>query len=442
MMQKLNSLIITACIFFFISCNTQQLPLKEQLLSLDNVVEVNEVSLDTTFTEQYEVYFLQYIDHENPRLGTFKQRVIVSHQDFKKPVVAVLEGYKIWNGRQAELTKLMNSNQINIEHRFFKDSRPDSIPWEHLTIWQAATDQHLIIEALQEIYPENWLTTGISKGGQATMYHRAYYSADVQASVPYVAPLNFAREDNRIYEFLDNVGSMEERESVYQFQLQCFKNFDALLALLKEKAEEKGWTFNFGYKKALEYTILEYSFAFWQWGNYNADQIPGKGAATEELFNHLNKVAGFTFFEDKSVEENRPFFWAALTQIGMYGYNTAPFSEFLGDTVYTFDFTAPQGTNPEYEPGAMQDIREYLDFEAENMLFIVGGLDTWGATAYVPSENNNLETMVLDKGHHGTRIRHFAKKDREHIYSLLENWMDIEIEDIFAKEEKQHATTD
>ena len=72
-------------------------------------------------------------------------------------VIVELQGYKIHSPRTGELAKIFNGNQITIEHRFFEDSKPiGEIPWEHLTVRNAATDQHIIIEALKKaVYPEN-----------------------------------------------------------------------------------------------------------------------------------------------------------------------------------------------------------------------------------------------------------------------------------------------
>jgi len=428
-------LFIALCLTLLInSCSFINKPLIERLKELPGVVSVEEVKLDSNFVQQFELYFEQPLDHNNPMLGHFNQRVIVSNIALNKPVVAVLEGYHIWNGKREELTQIINANQVNIEHRFFKDSKPDSIPWEKLTIWQAATDQHLIINSLQQIYNQPWVSTGISKGGQTTMYHRSYYPADVSASIAYVAPLNFAREDTRIYDFLNSVGSDEDRKRIYDFQCLCFENFEMLLPLLKQKSIENSWQFDLGFEKTLQYSILEYNFAFWQWGRFASDEIPGKEATYENLFNHLNAVSGFTFFEARDVEQNRPFFWAALTEIGMYGYQTEPFKEYLGQSAdLNFEFTLPEGTTPEFQANKMQEVKNFLDTEAKNMFFIFGGLDPWGATSYNPSGKNNLVRMILPNGHHGTRIKDFPKNDREYLYALLEEWMQIKINDPFKE---------
>lgn len=429
-MARFRLLVFTFIIIVSFSCTEKSL--YEQLILLPNIVEVNKLDVDTTFSEQYELFFSQPIDHKNPEKGSFVQRVVLSHRSDTLPMVAVLEGYKIWSEYASEPARLLRSNQVLIEHRFFKDSKPDSIPWSDLTIWQAATDQHKIIQALKKIYPEKWLSTGISKGGQTTMYHRSFYPNDVNACIPYVAPLNFAREDERIYKFLNTVGTDEQRKAIFDFQVRCFENEDSLGVLLQEKAESVGWEFKIGYEKAVQYTILEYPFAFWQWGGTSVDDIPLESKNVTAQFNHLNNVAGFTFFEENSIELNRAFFWAALTQIGMYGYETKPFEKFLGDTTnFTFDFTAPVGVEYTYDDDQMQNVKHFLDTDGTNMLYIVGGLDTWGATSYVPAGKNNSICMVLPSGHHGTRIKDFPKKEREYMYTLLEEWMGVEIEDIF-----------
>ena len=128
----------------------------------------------------------------------------------KAPVIVELQGYNIWSPKAGELAQLLNGNQLTIEHRFFDRSVPQGgIPWEYLTIKQAATDQHEIIQAIRKnIYPEvKWVSTGISKGGQTTIFHRYFYPEDVDVSVPYVAPLNLKYVDPRLAKFLEKSAS-------------------------------------------------------------------------------------------------------------------------------------------------------------------------------------------------------------------------------------------
>jgi hypothetical protein len=416
-------------ILVFVSvCVSAQTELYNKLKNLSNVVSVKKMEVKP-FKEYYEIYFRQNINHNDPSKGQFNQRVLLGHKAYDKPVVAVLEGYKIWSAREGELSRLFDCNQLIIEHRFFKNSKPEGgIPWESLKITQAAEDQHIIINELKKIYGKSkWITTGISKGGQTTIMHRYFYPNDVDISVPYVAPQNLDREDTRIHKFLKSVGTKKCRKKVFKFQKECFKHIDEMLSLMQKYSKRRNYTFNMvgNEKRVLELCILEYSFAFWQWGNSKCEDIPDKGSDVKTLFNHLVKVSGPSFFEDKGIKEMQPFFWAALTEMGMYSYEIAPFKRFLNDKKdITFDFTLPDGyKSVSFDNSYLLKIYEWLRTDADRILFIYGGLDTWSATAAEIGNNSKCKKYVLDSGHHGTRIRSFDEQTKKEIIETLSAWI-------------------
>lgn len=404
----------------------------EKLKKLPHLVGLTILENNSHFKEHYELWFEQPIDHNDPSKGTFQQRVLLAHVNPHAPVIVELQGYQIYSQHTGELAKLFKANQLTIEHRFFANSGPEELPWQSLTIENAAADQHRIISAIKEIiYPQSKiLTTGISKGGQTTMIHRSLYPDDADISVCYVAPLNFAKEDTRIYDFLANVGTAEERELIFDFQKRCFQRKGDLLNELTSLARKKGFSWKFGPEKALEYYILEYSFAFWQWGEFKISDIPMANARTKDVLNHLLAVSGISFFEDAGVLNLQPFFWAANTQLGMYGYETAPFSTYLGtDEIYTFDFTMPAGESYEYSSTPMENVNDYIQNQAEKMMFIYGELDTWSATAVQLSEASKARgnhKFVHKGGHHGTRIYSFPPDEQQRIISILEEWLDMQ----------------
>lgn len=404
--------------------NTKDIfPLLKQLPN----ISVNKIEGDTTFSQYYEIWFTQPIDHKHPELGNFKQRVLLGHRNLTQPMVVELQGYNIWTEKAGELSKLLDANQLTIEHRFFKDSRPDSIPWNKLNIYQAAADQHHIIKTLKKIYKTKWISTGISKGGQTTIYHRFFYPDDVDVSIPYVAPLNLAREDSRIHHHLSKVGKRSCRKRIYDYQIRLFENRDKILPLLKKHTQDKNYHFSIGLKKALDLNILEYPFAFWQWGNTSIDQIPGKYATPKELFDHLIKTSSFSFFEDSSIEQMRPFFYQALTQMGMYSYKIAPFKKYLTETRdLTFDFTLPKGIKGPFDKSPMQKVNQWLQSDAKNMLFIYGEYDAWSATAVNLKGNHKCKKFVNPKGAHGTRINSFPVKMQKEIIKTIKGWLNTE----------------
>jgi hypothetical protein len=429
-MNKLSSKIIS--LLFVLSIGlaacTQPLTLEEKLNQIPDVT-VQKITGDTTYAEYYELYFTQPLDHENPEAGTFKQRVLLGHHAIEKPMVVEIQGYNIWTEKAGELSKLLNANQLTIEHRYFKNSMPDSLDWKYLNIKQAAADQHKVIQALKKIYKNKWITTGISKGGQTTIYHRFFYPNDVDVSVPYVAPQNLVREDKRIHKHLATVGSKECRDKIYQFQLACFKNKKELLPLAKTHAEEKGYSFSMGLEKALDLSILEYSFAFWQWGGTKCEDIPSSDSEASILFKHLVRVSGMDFFDEISLKPSLAFYHQALTEIGMYSYEVEPFKPYIQyENDLTFDHVFPNEPIREFNGESMIKVNKWLQTGAEKMLFIYGEWDTWTATSVDLKGNTKCKKFVNPKGSHGTRIRNFPPEMKSEIIKTLEEWLEMPIE--------------
>ncbi len=65
---------------------------------------------------------------------------------------------------QEELSKLLNANLVFVEYRYFLESTPEPKNWEYLTAENSAYDLHNVRNTFKQIYPEKWISTGISKG--------------------------------------------------------------------------------------------------------------------------------------------------------------------------------------------------------------------------------------------------------------------------------------
>ncbi|MFN3695514.1 MAG: S28 family serine protease, partial [Ignavibacterium sp.] len=205
-----------------ISCSSskevdkQESKLFQWLISQPDLT-IKKLEPNEMFSEIYEIYIEQPIDHFNPNSPKFKQQFFLSHRDEHLPMVAELDGYAV-NNRPNELSRLLECNQIIVEHRYFGESVPEPFDWKYLDIRQAAADHHRIIQRLKEFYKDKWITTGISKGGSTVIFHKRFYPDDVDATVAYVAPINRSPEDQRVYEWLKNVSTEECRKKVHGFQ--------------------------------------------------------------------------------------------------------------------------------------------------------------------------------------------------------------------------------
>ncbi|NOU18166.1 MAG: peptidase [Bacteroidales bacterium] len=420
---------LIACLFLlFESCKPKISAPEEVLSQIATIDSIKPIANDTLFKSTYVVWFKMPLDHNNPNSPTFPLRAYYSHKDFNKPVVVVIDGYTMYTSKANELTRILDANQITIEHRFFDRSRPkDSIPWSYLNVKQAAADQHQIIEAFKPFYKGKWVSTGISKSGQATIFHRRFYPNDVDASVPYVAPLNFSSEDPRVYDFLNKVGTDECRLKIYDFQIQLFEKKKEIFPLFEALAKKNNWEFKMGLDRAYDLSVLEYSFAFWQWGS-SCESIPLKGSPTQILFLHWKMINPFTFFDEEDIEKTRPFFYQAMTEIGMYGYQVKPFSKYLKDTSnIIFNFAMPNGHKAVFNPDIMKDIDSWVKESGNNMLYIYGQNDAWSSTAVNPGNKTNAVLMINPEGSHKTRISSFPVQMQDSIYTVLEKWLKVDL---------------
>lgn len=417
----------------------------KKLQQIPQVSDITKLDVDS-FKEYYRFWFEQPVDHNDPSKGMFRQQVLLGHKKEGAPVIAELEGYQIWSEQAGELANILNGNQLTIEHRFFDKSVPQGdIPWEYLTIKQAADDQHEIIQAIKKnIYPDSkWVSTGISKGGQTTIFHRYFYPADVDISVPYVAPLNLEYVDPRLEKFLDKLGAPKgSLESIFgggasqqdchyairDFQNLCFQNKGLLLSRFQALAADKQYTYQTvgGEERALDLIILEYPFAFWQWGN-SCEEIPNMEVNDwDEIFAYLMKVSTPDFFEDKYIERMRPFFYGALTEMGMYDYKIKPFKKYLVNEKKDIDFSFAMPAGVEKKPfnaAQMEAINKWLQTDAEKILFVYGGSDPWYATGVDLKKNWKCRKYVRGDMSHACRIKDFDPVSREDLIDTLKEWL-------------------
>ncbi len=421
------ALFISLSISVFAQDNNNESELYKWLSSKQELT-VKKIEGDSSFSESYEIFITQPIDHNNPNSLTFKQKIYLSHIDRDKPMVVELDGYGVIN-RPNELSRLLKCNQLRVEHRYYGESVPDPFDWEYLDIRQSAEDHHRIIQIFKEFYNGKWLSTGISKGGSTVIFHRRYFSDDVNATVAYVGPIARSVDDQRVYEHLKNVSTPECRQKVYDFQLQILKNRDKYYPMFLSNAEENELTYNIvGDEKAFEYSILEYSFAYWQWGRDDCSKIPDSTSTDEEIFDHFLTNGGAEYFSDRDIKGFYPFFYQAYKDYGYYAYDTEPFKEYLKYADGQTEFFIPEGVTLTFNPEPMKDMNDWVENEGNNFIFIYGENDPWTAAGVSLTGKTNSLKMVRPNGSHRTRINSFSDEDKELIFSKLEEWLEIEIE--------------
>ncbi len=402
--------------------------------ALFNLPDVSFKKIDSPdgFEAAYELKIRQPLDHKHPEKGHFYQRVFLTHKGFDRPTVICTEGYDRPTNRVYELSRLLNANQLDVEHRYFGASIPEKLDYQYLNLEQATADLHHVNEIFRQIYKGKWVSTGISKGGQTTIYYRYFYPADVDVSVPYVAPLNLELEEKRIYSFLDTVGSPECRAKIKAVQTRLLKNRQEALIKLHWFAKGANLKFNYlGFEQAFEYAVLEYEFSFWQAG-HDCAKIPGDKMPLDSTLTHFLSVSGLDFFGDEVIAGYASHYYQAGDEMGYYSYKTDDFKGLLK--------ALPMKPNPSavFMPGKQptsfdgdlpKRVAKWIDEYGHNFIYINGDSDTWSATAVRPSGKTNAVFFFMPKiDHSRARIKNMTKAEREKLVGTLEKWLGMEIE--------------
>lgn len=401
--------------------------LGKKLQSIDAISEIEQLH-STIYTGKYVVKIKQFLNPKDSSAGTFTQRVIINHVGFDRPTVLVTEGYgaayALRGNYQEELSRLFNTNVITVEHRYFLESTPDPLNWDYLTAENSAYDLHHIVTLLKTIYPEKWISTGISKGGQTTLLYRSYFPDDVDFSVPYVAPWNKALEDGRHEVFLQQVGTKKERKRIEAFQKVILKKRKDILPLLEAYCKEKGLEFRVSMNEVLDFAVLEYPFAFWQWGT-EISVIPGRSSNTQMLFDHLMDISGPDYFAEN--QSFRSFNVQASRELGYYGYDTAPLRKLLSIKSaegYFNRIMLPKGVETNFDPTLYNKVKTFWEQNDPKMIFIYGEIDPWSATRVPDLEGKkNFQIYIQPRGSHRARIGTMPEEMQIKIIGQINQWL-------------------
>jgi len=415
-----------AAAFLTVLCvsSHSQTDITAQIKALPRVLSVK--AMGDPRGQTYDITFEQPVDHRNPNGPKFGQHIFLSHVGFDKPNLLGTEGY--WASRPVggELKQMLGTpNLITVEHRYFGNSIPSPIVWEQLTVKNAADDMHDVVTTFKKLYSGKWVATGASKGGQTALIYKCYYPNDVDATVAYVAPINLGQEDPRINQFVGALGDEPTRLRLKEFQIALLKREDEILALLK--ADPKAYSM--GVAKAYEYGVLEFPYAFWQYGT-KPDTLPPSDGPAAALADEYKKVNAMWYYSDAGIAQFQAFIYQAFTEIGYYNYDITDFKPYLKANPNPTNLDlAPPGTKDKivYDPRAMAFVFHYLQYEAQNVVFIYGETDAWSSTQMQLIGRTNAVKIVVKGAWHNANVRAASPEQKEMFYSSMDKWLGMKL---------------
>jgi hypothetical protein len=377
----------------------------------------------------FVLWLRQPVDQHRPDGKRFEQRITLWHKGFDRPTVLHTTGYGGMPGAfAAEPTRLVDGNQLDVEQRFFGKSTPATKDWTKLDIWQAATDHHRIVQAFKALYGGKWVSTGASKGGMASVYHRRFYSADVDATVAYVAPQDVVNEQDSYVDFVQQAGADPKcNEALRVVQRNALHRRPAMLAQL----DALGLTFTqtFGSAdRAFEAAVLDTPFKFWQHRTQaGCLLVPGKAATDQQLFAFIDQVVSLRSYSDQGIMPYLAYYYQATAQLNWPDVATG--TTWLKGLLRYREAAAapavvPDPIEPRHDAGAMADIDRWVKTSATRLLFVYGENDPWSAERFEPGPGTrDSHWYTVPAGNHTASIAALPSASRAEATKLIRGWV-------------------
>jgi PS-10 peptidase S37 len=377
--------------------------------------------------------YRQYADHRRPSAGTFEQRLTLLHRGADRPTVLHTTGYEVpQRVFRSEPAQLIDGNQISVEQRYFAISRPQPADWSKLNVWQAATDHHRLVTALKRIYAAKWISTGASKGGMTSVYHRRFYPSDVDGTIAYVAPNDVINVEDSAYDrFFARVGTAGCRKAMENLQVEALRRraemvpkYAAWAAANKQTFEELVGDVD----RAFEYLVSDAPWAFWQYSDAaDCADVPATTASTDAILTWLDTVNGFAGYTDEGNQGYVPYYYQAGTQLGSPEVRYPHLKGLLrypglnGPRTYV-----PRTIPMRFQPLAMIDVDLWVKLHGRRLMFVYGQNDPWGAEPFRLGLGTRDSFSYQAAGaNHGANVSLLTAAERAQATAAVRRWAGV-----------------
>lgn len=420
------------------------------LNSIPNVTDVKPFMTEAAGLAYYFNY-KNYISHDNPSLGTYKQQVVLVYSRADDPVVLHTEGYTLsgiqsGEGNKNRLDKMdfptflytlskdyadynnkFNVNCVAVEYRYHGFSLPEgnTDKFTYLNAKEHSADLHAIVTDLKKYLfnkDNKWLSTGVSKSGMTTYQYAYYYPNDVDAYFPFVAPLPLQLFDMRIGDYIIK-SSVKDKLADLKRVFQKLANDEAIMAatvdsILKRDNE----TSKFSEYKGDDRDTIIYNtistcmyklFGKQSYGDYDTwtALIPSENASPATY-------AEFFMIDENDDRIKRKTSATRTTLVKREDPFVAQISVDQGNLAYNFEWFREDGlslVNANVKKMIVDEetrkknsdaidlqvkIKEWLTTTTCKMMFIYGEDDPWTGAAIDDPTNPNVQKVMVPHGTH------------------------------------------
>lgn len=419
---------ITILLLAVTFCLQAQSDVKEIIHRLDDVI-VYEARTIGGFMECYKIMVKQPINHSDTTEGFFYQKVFLAHKGFDKPMVMNINGYISFSHKISDWTQTLDANQLYIEHRYFGESKPKTVNYNHLNISNASQDLHRIREMFNEIYQNGWISVGLSKGGLTALSYRYFFPDDVDATIALSTSIKTTKCDTSYFQFIDSLNTTHRcNKEIENFQKSLITRKKEIIPHLKKHLihQDKQYA-RLGLETIYEIAVLEIPFSIWQNGS-GCRMIDASITDSNKLFSQLNSSLNGWFMTDDIFNLLDPYHYQALTELGHYCYPTSKYSKHLNSEHSKLLPVQPiRDVKTNYSNQLMVETKDWAENHGNQIIYLSGTHDPYSIQRIIPNESLDSRSYLLQsKNHNQVLSYHMDEAMVKEITNLIHHWINKE----------------
>lgn len=263
------------------------------------------------------------------------------------------------------------------------------------------------------------------------IFHHRFFPDDLDAIVPYVAPISFGAQDQRYLTWLAQIGPPDGacRNRVKEMEVelierrvevaQHFIATDPLAVPFRPEVLEALVTF----------PAFGFHWGFWQaWGSPQAcAALPLQGGPVEALaaWFPFNPSYAFGFGFDPEVS---PYGYQVANELGSQAIDQSHLQGPAAQVDYSVlpqvpPELPPWGRDPTFDPNPMMEVDTFLRNEAHHVLGIYGAWDPWSGGIITVDEANDSTVVVVPEVGHGAQIALLPEDQQNQLLDRLSTWI-------------------
>lgn len=402
----------------------------DQLAALPDLLDVQEWIPPEDFPAEpgyryFDLWFEEPVDHRDAASETFPLYAALMHRDADGPLVVYTSGYGAGRTRfLSEPAAIVDGNQISLEYRFYRTSRPPEIPWPLLRSAQAVADHHAIVEGLEAIYPGPVIATGGSKGGEHALELRHLHPETFDATVAYVAPVITDLPDLRYAGVLDAIGTPACRDALRAAQRAMLER----RAAMEERAALEATYEIAGVAHAVETAIVELEFAFWMTrGEPDCGAVPATTADDATLYQFLAETSWPGAYGDEDLADyGTQYLYQDMVELGYPVWQHAHLDDLMQFEYEDWSAYLPPGEPIVYDPSAPRALADWLETDAERVMLVLGEWDPWSPGAPAGLGGDDSHRLVVPRGSHwSSRIETLPAEEQALAIDAVRRWAGV-----------------